>query len=319
MKRSLLPTVLLAACLLAACDAAPSGATCPGPDCPGCPGPDCGPTQAQKADDYVNQQGANPAAGGLVLYEVQVRAANACRADTGSQAQRQACAARVAPAVSYHAEGLSCDELDYLQDIRLGTLDDLLEEFTDQRQGITLRYIKQRVGANTVWLMPLFPNNDAWSIPAACDNLGSPYAVRDYLHAAGTLSAACVEAGRDEYSDSPCWGNDTLDQVIREAHRLGLRVMLDVAFNHFGHNYRMYDYVDYTPTRALLEAGEDLDRLWDFEATQEPALLQPELLERESQLEELTARDVAAADDLATLDQRCPGLSGDERVRAFAM
>ena len=38
------------------------------------------------------------------------------------------------------------------------------------------------VGANALWLMPVFPVNDEWNLPDACDNLGSPYAVRDYLH-----------------------------------------------------------------------------------------------------------------------------------------
>ena len=54
-----------------------------------------------------------------------------------------------------------------LNKIKLGTIDDLLESSNDYHAGITLRYIKDRVGANTVWLMPVFPNNDRWNIPDA--------------------------------------------------------------------------------------------------------------------------------------------------------
>ena len=261
--------------------------------------------------------GASELASRLVLYEVQVRSANACRTDTGADWQRAACAAKVAPTIPYRAEGMSCPTLDDLQAIRLGTLDDLREDTDDYRAGITLRYAAERVGARAVWLMPVFPNNDTWNIPDPCDNLGSPYAVRDYMHARGTLARSCIEAGRDEWSADPCWGNDALDAVIAEAHARGLRVMLDVAFNHFGHNYLMYDLAGARSVRERIGADEDLDALWDYDATEEPALVKPLLVDTEKALRSWAAQDAGASADLATLEERCPALEGQALIRSF--
>ena len=259
----------------------------------------------------------NPAAGATVLYEVQARTANACHPEVGAGWQRAACRAKIAPKVTYRAEGQYCGEHSELEKIRLGTLDDLRENSSDYHQGITLRYIKERVGANTVWLMPLFPNNDRWNLPGPCDNLGSPYAVRDYLHVRGTLSRRCISAGRDEYAQTPCWGNEALEGVIAHAHALGLKVLLDVAFNHFGHNYLMYDYGTFRPVRERISARENLERLWDHRATFEEALLHPELLDRPEKLEEQAAGNGEIHLALDALRRRCPGLAGDDLVRAF--
>lgn len=254
----------------------------------------------------------NATAGTAVLYEVQARTANACHPGLGAWWQRVSCAAKPAPAIEYRAEGAWCGELEWLESIRLGTLDDLRVDTADYRAGITLRYIDERVGANTVWLMPVFPNNDRWNLPDGCDNLGSPYAVRDYLHVRGTLDEACIERGRDEYSAEPCWGNGALDAVIAQAHDRGMKVILDVAFNHFGHNYLLYDYAGFRAVRDRIADGEDLAALWSFPVTQDDALLYPALLDTPEALE-------AAADPgaLAALRARCPGLDGDALVRAY--
>jgi glycosidase len=241
-----------------------------------------------------------------VLYEIQPRAANACRVDTGAPWQRAACAAKVAPVVRYRAEGATCGITGELEQIRLGTLDDLREPTADFRAGITLRYVSETVGANAVWLMPLFPNNDTWNLPDACDNLGSPYAVRDYLHVSGSLSRACISAGRDESSSEPCWGDAALDALIADAHARGMKVMLDLAFNHFGHNYAFYDTGGHVPVRERIARGEDLEALWDFDATFDPALVAPEVVDR--------VEEIADA-DLEALTARCPTLSGDALVR----
>ncbi|MBI5548146.1 MAG: hypothetical protein HY901_30060 [Deltaproteobacteria bacterium] len=261
----------------------------------------------------------NLAAGTTVLYEVQVRSANACRPDVGAPWQREACARKISPTIPYRAEGMQCSSLAELKKIRQGTLDDMLEESADYQQGITLRYVKEKVGANMVWLMPLFPNNDTWSIPDPCDDLGSPYAVRDYLHAAGTLSRACIVQGRDEYSPEPCWGNEELDALLQQAHRRGLKVMLDLAFNHFGHNYLMYDYGEFTAVRERTGRGEDLNKLWDFAGTYEANLLRPEVLDTAKELEALAERNAVHRARLAALQRRCPSLSGDRLVRAYHM
>lgn len=321
--RFALLSILLATVTLSgsACDEAASEAaevTCPGPDCPGCPGPACAPSQVGKADTPSYGEDANPAAGRLVLYEIQPRAANACDPLLGADWQREACLAKIAPTIPYRAEGETCDDLPALEQIRLGTLDDLVEPSADYREGITLRYVKEMVGANTIWLMPVYPNNDQWALPHPCDNLGSPYAVRDYTHVRGTLSRDCIKDGRDEYSDPPCWGDDALQAVIDQAHAQGQKVMLDVAFNHFGHNYLMYDVEDVDPIGARL-AIEDPDSWWDFEASFDARHLDPQILDTTSALEALAATDAIAGAELNSLLAQCPDLSGQELVRGFHM
>jgi len=258
----------------------------------------------------------NLAAGSTVLYEMQVRAANACRVDVGSAEQRAACAAKAAPKVQYRAEGMSCGDARNLEEIKLGTLDDMLDGTADYKKGITLRYIRERVGANMVWLMPLFPNNDRWNIPDACDNLGSPYAVRDYFHASGMLSRACIATGRDEHDAEPCWGNEALDAVIASAHQRGLKIMLDVALNHFGHNYDAYDYGDYQTLPSLLDKlGGDAPRLWNHDATFDIGLIHPKLLDSPASLAELETNPRTKA-DVEAVKLKCPAARGDALVRA---
>ena len=91
---------------------------------------------------------------GLLLYELQVRSANACDPLLGTPEQRLACAAKPAPEVRYLATDSSCAALADLERIRLGTIDDLLEPTDDPTLGITLRYISEQVGANAIWLRP---------------------------------------------------------------------------------------------------------------------------------------------------------------------
>ncbi len=258
----------------------------------------------------------NLAAGSSVLYELQVRTANACRTDTGSAEQRAACAAKPAPRVKYRAEGTTCGDAGNLEDIKLGTLDDMLEETADYKKGITLRYIRERVGANMVWMMPLFPNNDRWNIPDACDNLGSPYAVRDYFHASGMLSRACIAAGKDEHDAEPCFGNASADALVQKAHERGLKVMFDVALNHFGHNYNAYDYGDYQTLPRLIDmVGGNAAKLWDHDSTYDVGLMHPTLLDSPESLSALEMNP-RTKDDVAAVKAKCPSARGDALVRA---
>ncbi len=275
-------------------------------------------TDAQSAADTTpGFNELNLAAGSQVLYEVQARTANACRSDLGSFAQRQACNAKISPPWNYRAEGETCNITGDLKKVKLGTLDDMVENTSDYRDGITVRYVNEKVGATALWMMPLFPNNDQWSIPDACDNLGSPYAVRDYMHAAGTLSRACIQQGKDEYSTTPCWANNELERVIAEAHGRGMKVMLDVAFNHFGHNYLMYDYADFMSENDRLAARQDLNAVWNFDQTYEANLLHPELLDTSGKLDQLAQRNQSAKQLLSQLKAKCPATVGDGLVRAF--
>lgn len=258
--------------------------------------------------DWVGRDGQleakNPAAGDLVVYEVQVRSANACNPATGGAA----CAKKAAPQFQYFGPG--CDVLSDLQAIKKGTLDDLLATHDEphRTEGITLQYVDEVVGANAVWLMPIFPHNFQYDLPDACDDLGSPYAVRDYFHARGSLADRCVADGRDEWSSDPCWGDAELDDLVKAAHARGMKVMLDLAFNHLGHEYRYYDLRGVRPTRDLLAEGADL---WDFEGTYEDALLHPVVADAPGDLPKGYA---------ATLKDLCGrSVTGQEAVRRWLM
>lgn len=280
---------------------------------------DDGDTQASEinAPDY---QPVNLTAGSMILYEAQVRTANACRPDVGTPDQRAACANKIAPPPLYRAEGMSCPIQSELAKVKMGTLDDMLEDTADYKQALTVRYVKERVGANALWLMPLFPNNDRWSLPDGCDNLGSPYAVRDYFHASGLLSRACIGKQRDEYSNEPCWANDELDRLVEDAHRRGVKVLLDIALNHFGHNYLSYDLADVAlDGQGIADRGSDLGQLWSFDRTYDDKLLRPELLDSPAALDRLVARSPKDRDLLASLRGKCSGsaLAGDALVRSF--
>jgi len=281
-------------------------------------GPDDGDDRAADAIVPSDYRELNLAAGSMVLYEIQAQAANACDPNLGADWQRQACRDKPAPDVEYRAEGMSCPSWSDLSRIKLGTLDDLLADSADFRAGITVRYVQERVGANTLWLMPPFPNNDEWSLPHECDNLGSPYAVRDYMHVEGGLSRTCIAAGRDERSDEPCWGEDALERVIAQAHSRGMKVMLDVAFNHFGHNYQLYDYVDYEPVRDRLARGESPDSFWGWPAA-EPGLAHPVILDTPEKLEQAAEADPRHRERLDALLERCPDLEGQTLVRHYNM
>jgi glycosidase len=267
------------------------------------------------APDYTP---VNLAAGSLVLYEAQVRTANACRIDVGTPEQRDACAHKLAPPPIYRAEGMTCAILADLEAVKLGTLDDLVEDTSDFRKGVTVRYVHEKVGANALWLMPLFPNNDRWNLPDGCDNLGSPYAVRDYFHASGTLSRACITAGRDEYSDAPCWANNELDATVAAAHANGTKLMLDIALNHFGHNYLPYDLEDVVLDGDRIAGGEDLTKLWDYGATYDDTLVHPTVLDSAAALDRLAARNPKDNALLAGLRAKCPDVKDDTLVRTFA-
>lgn len=219
----------------------------------------------------------NTEAGKMIVYELQVRSANACIPETGGES----CKRVLGPQFEYFGTG--CDQLADLQHIKKSTLDDLLYEDgqPSRTQGITLQYIDEVVGANTVWLMPIHPHNYQYNLPHHCDDLGSPYAIRDYYHVRGTLANRCVQAGRDEWSDSPCWGNPELETLVDKAHAKGMKVMMDLAFNHLGHEYLYYDYADARPVREMLADGEDL---WDFQGTYDEALVWPEILDTPDEL-----------------------------------
>ena len=246
----------------------------------------------------------NMAAQDLIIYELQARSANACIPETCGQV----CKDIVGPQFDYFGTG--CDELDSLRNIKKSTLDDIMatHDIPHRSEGITLQYVDEVVGANAVWLMPVFVHNYQYDLPHHCDDLGSPYAVRDYYHVRGTLSERCILEGRDEWSETPCWANPELEDLIKDAHGRGMKVMLDLAFNHLGHEYLFYDVLGVKATREWLEDGANF---WDFDNTYEEALLWPEILDTPEELPS-DAQGV-----LAELCDETPG--SQERVRRYLM
>src|ERR1700685_3220929 len=79
-------------------------------------------------------------------------------------------------------------------------------------KGVTARldYLQQ-LGVNVLWLMPIHPNGQV----KKKGTLGSPYAVRDY------------------YAIDPQYGTkDDLKELVQQAHRRGLKVIIDIVANH---------------------------------------------------------------------------------------
>lgn len=291
--------------------------------------------------------GLNPLASRQVLYELQVQSANACDPDTGADWQRARCRAKAAPKFSqfpFTARGgktrndCPAHELDRQGRIKLGTLEDMLEDTDDFEAAISLKYIREKVGPVMVWIQPPFPRNERENIPWHCDVMGSPYAVRDYMHISGKLSRVCITKDQDENSTDDgkpvaCWGTRSFETVVRKAKELGLKVMLDVAFNHFGHNYQFYDYESFTPVRDRIARGENLEDLKDYGKTWQDYLLYPVLIDTEAKLNaaasrtengRLTPNAQAIRNELAAVRAHCAakgvnGLAGDDLVRVFGM
>ena len=69
----------------------------------------------------------------------------------------------------------------------------------------------QKLGVNIVWLMPIHPLGEL----KKKGTIGSPYAVRDYMEV------------------NPSYGTKAdLKKLVAEAHRLGLKVIIDIVANH---------------------------------------------------------------------------------------
>ncbi|MEO7964913.1 MAG: alpha-amylase family glycosyl hydrolase [Gemmatimonadaceae bacterium] len=83
---------------------------------------------------------------------------------------------------------------------------------TGDFKGVTARLGElQKLGVTIIWLMPIHPIGQQMKK----GTIGSPYAVRDY------------------YGINPDFGTkDDLTRLISEAHKLGMKVIIDVVVNH---------------------------------------------------------------------------------------
>lgn len=109
------------------------------------------------------------------------------------------------------------------------TFEDFGQDDNDGFNPFDLRFIRETLGFNTLWLMPIFPvTQERWD-PVSRElrpnhSPGSPYAARDYWSVAPHLSA----------DNTPNGAMQAFQRLVDEAEARGLNVFLDIAFNHAG-------------------------------------------------------------------------------------
>ncbi len=111
------------------------------------------------------------------------------------------------------------------------TFEDFTDHDTDGFDPFNLSFVRNTLGFNTLWLMPIFPVtklrwNDLDKRYEPNFSPGSPYAARDYWSVNETLSAKNTQAD----------ARQELVYLVDQAEGLGLNVIIDVAFNHAGHD-----------------------------------------------------------------------------------
>ncbi|MBK8337074.1 MAG: hypothetical protein IPL03_11000 [Sterolibacteriaceae bacterium] len=109
------------------------------------------------------------------------------------------------------------------------TFEDFTDHDTDGFDPFSLRFVRERLGFNTLWLMPIFPiTGERWDpnsrqyVPNFSP--GSPYAARNYFAVNEWLARANNQgAAMNEFK-----------HLVNQADAIGLNVFIDVAFNHAG-------------------------------------------------------------------------------------
>ncbi len=127
---------------------------------------------------------------------------------------------------------------------RYGTFADMMDSGSPKTNGkYTLEWLKEQ-GVNSLWLQPIF-ENAKWDKSHPMDKAGSPYAAKDFFSvrtelsraAQGKTGVAAKKAALEEFR-----------AFKDKCEELGIKVLLDVALNHVGHNYEMSDlFVSHDP------------------------------------------------------------------------
>ncbi len=104
-------------------------------------------------------------------------------------------------------------------------------------------------GKNTIRIQPPF-RHDRWDQAHPYDSLGSPYAATDFFTIDPRYSRDAQQALANGSVQS--WDKDKLRTIannefwdfVKAAHASGMKVMLDIALNHTGHNTTVRDLFD---------------------------------------------------------------------------
>jgi glycosidase len=109
------------------------------------------------------------------------------------------------------------------------TLEDFTDGDADGYDPFNLAYIRNTLGFNGVWLMPVFPVTQTWYDPVSRtwgSNLspGTPYATRNYV----AISSQLADSGTEVAAMSEVL------HLVDQDEALVLDVSIDVAFNHAG-------------------------------------------------------------------------------------
>ncbi len=129
------------------------------------------------------------------------------------------------------------------EDWRFSTFSDL----TDGEFGkYTLEGLASE-GVNAIRLQPPF-RADPWNYRHPYDTAGSPYAATDFfsIDPRASRDATGIEGwDRDKQMKV---ANEEFKRFVDKAHKLGIKVILDIALNHAGHNFTFRDYFEDRPT-----------------------------------------------------------------------
>lgn len=120
-----------------------------------------------------------------------------------------------------------------------------LRDLIDPAYGKYNLWAIKAAGKNTIRLQPPF-RHDRWDRVHPYDTLGSPYATTDPFTIDPRYSRDCQSRG------IPSWDVDKQREVanaefwavVDKAHELGMKVVLDIALNHSGHNVTVRDLFD---------------------------------------------------------------------------
>ncbi len=113
------------------------------------------------------------------------------------------------------------------------TFDDFTNHDTDGYDPFNLNYVKNTLGFNTMWIMPIFPVTQYRWDPSVWNwtsnySPGSPYSARDYWSVNETLSQSNNQAAaKNEFA-----------YMVSQAESLGLNVFIDMALNHAGRDVK---------------------------------------------------------------------------------